>query len=351
MQKISLHILTFLLPTVVVMGCGGSESKKEPAVIQGGGRIVPVEVTKIEPVPFTETLSLMGTVKAIDDITLSAEEGGTLKNWVYDKGQYVRAGDTIAYLKDDVLKATFASAMAQYQTAQLNYEKQQNVYREQAVSEVQFKNSEYARDAAKAQAELMRARWLHTRIVSPVAGILDETFVEAGELAGPGAPVARVVKIARVKVHVNVPEVYAGLLTAGTPLTFTVEAYPKEHFKGKITYVGSTINPDNRTFSIEAELSNPKRLLKPGMITRTEILQTTERKALLVEESIVQQIDQDKHIVYVIKNGKAEQRDVALGARQNTMVEIVSGLQPGDSVVTVGYQGLVDKQAVTIANK
>ena len=87
------------------------------------------------------------------------------------------------------------------------------------------------------------------------------------------------------------------------------------------------------------------------MIARTEILQATERKALLLEESVIVQVDQDKHVVYVIKDGRARQRQVRLGARENTMVEIVSGLQPGDSVVTVGYQGLVDNQPVTLANK
>ncbi len=195
----------------------------------------------------------------------------------------------------------------------------------------------------------MKSRWEHTRITSPIDGILDERYVDQGEMAGPGVPVARVVNISEVKLRTEVPERYAGTIRAGTTIDLTVLAYPGEVFSGRITYVGSTINADNRTFPVEARVANVKFRLKPEMIAKVEIAQAVRNDALLLEEEIVQQLDRNRLVVYVEKSNKAEERRVTLGSREGNLVEIVSGLQPGDRVITTGYQNIINGQQVAIA--
>lgn len=331
-----------------ITGCGGS-GVNEDNRLKNAERAVPVAVQEIRPRPFAETVHVSGVIKATEDITVSAEEGGVVKEWKYEKGQYVPKGAVIVLLKDDVSRASYEAAAAQYKITALNFEKQQKVFDEQAVSELQFKSSEYLRDAAKAQADLMQARLERTRIASPISGILDDRFVDEGELAAPGAPIARLVDIASVKVLANVPERYAGSIGRGSPVTLTVVALPGETFAGKASYVGSTISPDNRTFPVEAMLRNPHLRLKPEMIVRVRIVQSVQRQTLLLEEEVVQQVDRNKFVVYVEEKGRAQEHVVQLGGREGNLVEITSGLNPGDRVITSGHQDVAPGQAVVVS--
>jgi RND family efflux transporter MFP subunit len=287
-------------------------------------------------------------VKAVDDVLLSPEEGGVVKEWKVEKGQQVSKGTVLVVLSDDILKPTYESALAQYNSSELTFQKQQKVFTEQAVSEWQMKTAEYARDATRAQADIMHARLERTKLRSPISGVLDDRLVDMGEMAAPGVPIARVVNMDRVKVVINVPERYAGVLKRGTSVAFSVIAYPGEVFKGKIQFIGSAISSDNRTFPVEAELSNPGRKLKPDMIARVKIIQESRASALLLNEEIVQHVDNDRLVVYVEHGGRAQERSVQLGSREGDRVEILSGLAAGDRVIISGYQNVVDGQAVQV---
>jgi membrane fusion protein, multidrug efflux system len=322
----------------------GGDSKKEV----GAESVLSVRVESVRPTDFAETFQLTGVVKAAEDVTVSPEEGGIVRSWNFEKGRYVERGAIIALLDDDVVKAGYEATLAQYNTAELMYQKQQQVYTEQAISESQLKTSEYSRDAAKAQADLMKARLERTRVRSPICGILDEHFVDEGEMAPPGVPLARIVNISGVKVLTNVPERYAGQLQKGAPVEFTVIAYPGQNFRGRVSFIGSAISPDNRTFPVEALLENPGRKLKPEMIARVTILQASRKQALLVPEELVQQVDRDRQIVYVEEAGKARERRVRIGGRSGNRVEVVSGLKAGDRIITSGHQSVVDGQSVVV---
>jgi len=339
--------LSVLLGSAAFVSCGDSNADIEKKNSNTSVK-VPVEVQELRLQPFSESLSLSGSIQAFDDIKISPEEGGVVKEWKYKKGEFVPKGAIIVQLDDGVLKPGYDAALAQYKSAELTYEKQRSVYDEQAVSEWQLKTAEYNRDAAKAQAELMQARLERTRIRSSVAGILDEQYIDRGEMAPPGVPIARIVSLHQVKVVVNVPERYAGTVKLHAPLSLTVLAYPGETFHGKISYIGSAMSPDNRTFPVEATIPNPGLRLKPDMIAKVQIIQSVQRQAILVEENIVQQVDRNKYVVFVENGGKAVERTIQIGGRENGFVEVLSGLKPGERIITRGFHNLVDGQPVAV---
>jgi len=345
------HLLSgaaMLSLSLLTMACGNAQSEDEATTSSAPVNATPVRVQTVEPTPFAETLKVTGYIEALDDITLSTEEGGVLQEWLVPKGRRVAAGQLIGRLKGDMLGAQRDAAEANFRAAELTYLKQREVFKEQAISELQLKTSEYTRDAAKAQAELARARLERTQIVSPVNGILDNRFIEAGELAPPGSPVARVVRLDRVKAVLLVPERYAGTIARGAKVEVMVTAYPGEAFSGTITYVGAAVIPDNRSIPIEISLINPDLRLKPEMIARAALLQSESRMAILVEESSVVQFDQNQRGVYVVEDGTAAKRVVTTGARSGGKVEIRSGLRAGDQLIVSGYQQIADGKPVEI---
>ncbi len=329
-------------------GCGDSNADQQQGN-QQDARHVTVKVRELTTQPFRETLQLSGSIKAYDDIMVSPEEGGVVKNWNFEKGDIVKKGSIIVVLNDDVAKPSYEASLAQFKASSLTFEKQQKVFTEQAVSEWELKTTEYGRDAAKAQSDLMHARWERTRIKSPITGILDERYADIGEMAAPGVPIARVVNIHKVKVLVQVPERYAGSIKLGTTITLTVQAHPGRTFTGKVSYIGATINSDNRTFPIESILTNEGHRLKPEMIAKVKIHQSTATDALLLEEAIVQQVDRNRLVVYVENNGRAEERVVQLGGRSDNQVEIVSGVKAGDRIIVSGYHNVINGQTVVVS--
>lgn len=336
-----------VLPAALLLA-GCSRSADSSAGNGPPEKRVDVRVRPVVVEPLTEMIPVLGIVKAVDEALVSAEEGGVVREWKKEKGQKVTKGEELVRLKDDVLRPMYEAALAQYKTAQLNYEKQQKVFEEQAISEMVFKNSEYTRDAARAGADLAKARWEHTRVTSPIAGILDERFLKEGEMAGPGVPLARVVSLDQVKVVLSVPERYAALLTVGAQVVFTVTSFPGREFTGRTRFVGATVAPDNRTIPVEVYLPNTGHLLKPEMIAKARLMQSARRTAVLLEEQLIRQIDQGRYVVYVVQEERAVQRTVSLGSRNDSRIEITAGLSPGELLVVEGQQNLADGQYVTI---
>lgn len=328
---------------LALSSCGPRNSKNGTSTTP-----VPVRVEEIRGQVFRDVLQATGTVRAIEDVMISPEEGGVVRQWAVAKGRWVKKGDVIALLKDDVLKAGYDAANAQYQIAELNLEKQKGVYEQQGISEVQFKNLQYSRDAARANADLMKARWEHTRIVSPIDGVLDETMVDEGELAPPGVPVARVVNNSRMKILADVPERYSNSITRGMKIRAQFDALSGATIEGTVSFVGSTISASNRTLSIEMIVPNPGARLKPEMIARLDILREVKENAVMISQDIVQLVDRDRMIVYVAVQDTARERDLTLGSRERNLVQVLAGLNLGDRLITVGYQKLVDGQPITV---
>ncbi len=344
-SRIQFILIIALIATISILTSCTSSNEQETK------QILPVNI-KIQTVTktlLTDAIHIAGTVKAYEDINISPEEGGVVKEWIVKKGQHVKKGELIGTLKDEVIKAGLDAADAQYNIAEMNLRSQKGVYEEKGISEVQYKSMVYNRDAAKANADLLRARWEHTQIKSPIDGILENTIPYAGEFAPPGVPIARVVNTSTVKVQAEVPERYARVLSLGTNTVITFDALPGDTLRGAISYVGATVSPVNRTIIIEIVISNPFKKLKPEMVANVMIMLETKNDAIVVSEDIIQLVDRDRYIIYIEKDGKAEERQILLGGRENNMVEVTQGLHEGDHLIIAGFHKLVNGSPVAIS--
>ena len=248
---------------IIFAACGKSGSNSGQTV-----QPVNVRVEVVAPQQLVDDIQVAGTVKAFEDVNMSPEEGGVVKEWKATKGQSVKKGDLIVVFKDEMLKAGWDAAQAQYNMAELNMNMQRKVYDEKGISELQFKNIEYTRDAAKANVDLMKARWQHTQLRSPIDGVVDNTIPNVGDFAPPGMPIARIVNMSVVKIQAEVPELYSGSIPVGIPAVITIDALPGDTVRAKVTFVGSTVSSMNRTMAIEIIAPNHLAKLKPEMVAK-----------------------------------------------------------------------------------
>jgi membrane fusion protein, multidrug efflux system len=332
-----------VLSALLLSSCGKQETNNNKKI-----QPVDVRIDILKPSRLVDAIQVAGTVKASEDANLSPEEGGVVKEWKAKKGQSVKKGDLVIVLRDEVIKAGYDAAAAQYKMAELNLEKQKKVFDEQGISELQLKNLEYTRDAARANADLMKARWERTQIRAPFDGIVDNIVPNEGDFAPPGVPVARVINTSTVKIQADIPEMYSGSVNVGSTAIITFDALPGDTLRGNVNFVGSSVSSASRALQVEIMVVNPYRKIKSEMVAKARIIRGTKSNAILVSENLIQLVDRDRTIVYVEKDGKAEERRLKLGGRQGIMVEVLEGLNAGDHLIVSGDQKVINGTPVNV---
>jgi RND family efflux transporter MFP subunit len=317
-----------------------------------GSRIVNVVVTPVAESEFVDYVRVVGEVEALYDVTLSAEESGPVESFAVPKGSRVDRGELIAKLDDRVLAAQVREARETADLAQETYERQRRLWEEEHIgSEIAFLQSRSAAAAAAARLETLKARLENTEIRAPVAGVFDEKFVEEGEMVAAGTPVARVVSTGQMKITGGVPERFALDIVRGDSVTVTFDVLPGRRFRGRIRYVGTTVDAQNRTIPIEAVLPNPEGLIKSRMVANLEVERRRLRDVVVVSQDLVQRTEDGFQVFVVATVGNAPvalARRVWPGSSYANQVVIDSGLTVGDSLITSGHRLVDDGTRVRI---
>lgn len=339
--------------SLVLPACAGSEAS-EAAEGESTGRIVSVEVLEVQPGVFTDFVQIVGTVEPNRDVTVSAEEAGTIRQLLVEKGAVVQAGQPIARIDDRVLRPQAEQAAAEATLARETWERQRRLWEEDRVgSEIAYLQARYRAETADAGARALNERLDRTVVRAPIPGILDSRFVEVGTLVSPGAPIARIIDTGIVKIAGGVPERYAGEISRGTAVEVVTDAARAAGFPGRVDFVGASVEPSTRTFPVEILVSNPGAGLKPGMIATVRLARQTVSEALVVPQEAVLRVE-DGYIVYVaVTEGEstvAEARSVTLGSAQANQVIIDAGLQANDRVVVVGQSRLAHGDRLQIVS-
>jgi membrane fusion protein, multidrug efflux system len=320
--------------------CVGSEASPVPEAAAPAGRMVSVETITIAPEEFTDFVQVVGTVEADRDVVVAAEEAGTIRQLLVEKGEYVQAGQPIARIDDRVLRPQAEQAAAEAALARETWERQRQLWEEDRVgSEIAYLQARYRAETADAGARAFRERLARTVVRAPISGVLDSRFVEVGTLVSPGTPVARVIDSGRVKIAGGVPERFAGQIRPGTAAEVLLEGAAAPAFIGDVGFVGAAVDQSSRTFRIEVVVPNQGATLKPGMIANLRLARQTLGEALVVPQEAVLRVE-DGYVVYVVAGSeaeaRAEARSVVLGSAQGNRVIIDAGLEPGDRVIVVG---------------
>lgn len=333
-------------------GCNGAGQGQTEEPAEVFARIVNVEVDTVRLETFTQVARLTGVAQAMNDVVLSAEEGGVVRRVVRDKGRSIRAGQPILELDDAILRAQVVTATAQAALADEVWQRRRKLYEEDQIgSELSYLEAKYAAEQARGSLDALQERLARTTIRAPISGTLEARLVEVGTMVSPGTAVARIVQIDNIKILAGIPERYALEVAVGAAARISFSVMPGELFASSIGYAGATVNPQSRTFPVELELANPRGLIKPEMIADIELVLQEIAEAVVVPQQALVSM-QGGYVVFVVEGGDADARAVArsveVSLTQGNEVVIGSGLGEGDLLVVVGQQGLTDGDLVRV---
>lgn len=346
MKKYTIIIVVFALVSFSFYSCGKKtegETKKEDEK-----KLTLVKFRTIETSSFSDKFKISGTVKPYATAKVSSELGGLILSIPKDKGSYVSQGETVVHLKNELDMAAFNQSLAQVELLRMNYEKQKQLFEENATTEIQYLNTKWQLEAAERGLDVLRTKMKTSSVHAPISGVIDDKFMNKGEMSSPGMPILNIVDIARVKISAGVPESYVGKIKKGQHVNVTVDVIPGAEFDGEISYIGPTLDAGSRTFEIELVISNRDKILKPGMNANVEISQSEVSDAIVLPQDMVIDYGEEKFI-YVLEGDVAKKRNIKIGGREGNNVLIISGLNQGDKIITDGYLSVKDNEKVQIA--
>jgi membrane fusion protein (multidrug efflux system) len=307
-----------------------------------------VAVSEVAPKIFDHYVQTQGKVEAEDNISVSAKTPGVIIAVYVNEGQHVSKGQVLAQIDNAVILRNIESVKTQLELAQTVYERQKNLWDQKIGTEVQFLQAKNTKENLERQIESLQEQNDMMRIKSPINGTVDEVIAKIGEAVQPGQPAVRVVNTSDLKIAANVSEAYVTDIKKGNKVLVSIPELKKD-LESKVTFVGRTIDPLSRTFAVEVALPSDANL-RPNMTGVIRVVFHTEPSAITIPINVIQSINEEK-IVFVAetkgKNTVARKKVVRVEGVYNGQAQ-VSGLAPGDKVITFGYQGLNDGEFVKI---
>lgn len=312
-------------------------------------KVISVTTSPVSSQNFKHFVEFQGRLDAKNNIFVSPQVGGAITSLNVKEGDYVKQGQVLATIDNSVMKQSIQEIEVQLQTAKVFYEKQKTLWDQKIGTEIQYIQAKSNVESLEKRLATSQSQLAMTKVTAPMNGFIDEVRLRAGELASPGLGIVRIVNSDNLKVVAQAADTYAGTIKQGDLVTIKFPDLGKET-TAKLTFVSQTVNPASRTFTIEASISKIDPQLKPNMTAVMNVNDQSKSEAIIINRNLIQQ-DEQGNIVYVAvtEGGKkvARSRKITTGLTYGGDIEIVSGLQAGDLLITQGYQDLVDGQAVS----
>ena len=368
-QKIKNFIIPAVASSIILTSCGGGnpeglvELKSKQAELKtqladitskiaklegdSAKKFVLVEAHGIKPSIFKTFINVQGRIDAEESVSLSSEIPGTITKINVKAGDEVSKGQVLAETDARALQQSISDLQTNTELVNQLYEKQKALWDQKIGTEVQFLQAKTQKESMEKKLATLLEQVRMTKIVSPINGTIDAVDIKLGQLTGPGMPAIRVVNFNNLKVKADLAESYASKVHRGDEVMLRFPDL-NDTLTARINYSSRAINPMNRTFGVEILLDNKKEY-HPNQIVILNINDYKSAKPVLaISMSYIQKDLKGAHFVFVAEGNKSVKRNIMLGKEYNGVVEITDGLTEKDLVITVGFDGLNDGDAIKI---
>lgn len=306
------------------------------------------------------TLNAVGSFAAVQGVTLSAEVAGTVSKIAFESGSNVRAGDLLVELDTSVEQAQLRSAEATAELARLNLERAKSLREKNTNSQSDLDTADAQAKESLAQVENIRATIGKKKIVAPFSGRVGIRQVNLGQFLPVGSAIVSLQSLDPIFVNLSLPQQNLAQIATGLPVRVLTDVYSGVVFEGKVTAINPDLDAVTRSVKVQVTLPNTEGLLRPGMFGTVSIVLPAADKVLTIPSTAVLYAPYGD-TVFVVEDKKDEksgevqkvvrQQFVRLGATKGDFVAVVSGLKPGQTVVSSGVFKLRNGVAVTVHNE
>jgi membrane fusion protein (multidrug efflux system) len=338
-------IVAVALAVVLAAGAWHYFGRSDSGAGQGAGRPpgareVPVMTAQPKLKDFALEVEALGTVRAKESVDITAKIADRVTAIRFEEGKQVRKGDVLVELDNAEALADLAAAEAAERDSRSQFKRSQELFQTKALSEAQLDQLEATMLANQAKVAAARSRVNDRLISAPFNGRVGLRNVSLGGLVSPGAVITTLDDLSIVKLDFAVPELFLSSLKPGLTVEAQSNAYPNTTFKGRVDSVDTRVDPTTRAVVVRALIDNRDARLRPGMFMTLRLVRS-EGKALMLPETAIVPED-SRHFVFIVADGKAQQREVTIGRRRPGEVEILQGVTDKDVVVTDGTLNVHD---------
>ena len=316
-----------------------SSRSREPApAAAGSGRPLPVEVVTLRPQPLSERLATTGTLRADEEVELVSEVAGKVVAIGFREGTRVRAGHLMVKIDDSELVAERERAAYRLELAQRAEERQRRLVDQGLVSQQEYDFAVNELNVLRAGLKLIEAQLVKTEIRAPFHGVVGLRGVSVGSYLTPQRRIATLQRTDPVKLDFSIPEKYAGAVRVGDTIAFRTRGGAHPH-RGVVIAVEPRVDLETRSLTLRARSPNRDGELVPGAFADVEIRVGSIDDALAVPaRAVIPELGGKK--VFVVEDGRAQPRGVETGLRTEELLQITSGVEPGERVVVSAIQRL-----------
>lgn len=280
-------------------------------------------------------------------VEITPEVAGHVEKILFKDGSFVERGTPLIELDDAVFKAQFQSAKAHLAYSENDYKRKLSLGKQGAITQQAIDQAEADVKEKRAIAREKEVMLNKMTLTAPFDGVVGKREVHPGDYVTIGRGLVRLTDTKHLRVEYNVGEKYLPLLKQGQEVKITTTAYPGKVFTGRVSYISPTINTDNRSVSLYAEIANDANLLAPGMfVNAVQTLGKNEHALMIPARSLVPILDGEQ--VYKVVDGKAYSITILIGKREKDDVQVMQGLSVGDMVITDGQLKVKNGMSVKI---
>ncbi|NBX19594.1 MAG: efflux RND transporter periplasmic adaptor subunit [Bacteroidia bacterium] len=310
---------------------------------------IEVSATEIKPEAFKTYIDVQGRVEAEESVSLSSEIPGMVTQIYVRAGDAVKTGQVLAETDSRIIHQQISDLEINLDLAKQVFEKQSKLWNDQIGTELQFLQAKTTKESLEKKIETLKQQLTMTKIVSPISGIVDAVNVKIGQAIVPGIPAINVVNLNNLKMVAELAESYTGKVKKGQ----TVQAFfPDQNLnlESSVHYASKIINPLSRTFQVTVFLNNTAEV-SPNAVVKLQINDyTSSPECLSISEKFIQKSGNECY-VWVAEKQKAQKKTVSLGRNYRGRSEILSGLKPGDLIITQGFDLVKSNDPVNVIQK
>jgi len=384
------NIYTLLIGSLLILSCGGNKETSIEDVIASGNleeirvrrtevvtkqqelndaikkldlKIANLDLTKklplitavkIEESIFNHYLELQGNVSTKNLLVLYPEYSGVLSRVYVKEGQKVKKGQILAKIDDAGMSQQVAQLQIQSDLAKTTFDRQKRLWDQKIGSEIQYLQAKSSYESQQKAVNQAQSQLAKTIVRAPFSGTIDDVITEQGSVVAPGqSQLMRIVNLDDMYIETEVPENYITNVTKDKNVAVEFPVLGKT-INAKIRQAGDYINPANRTFKVEIAIPNKDKAIKPNLTAKLKINDYTNKKALLLPQSIISENAEGQQYVYVITEKKSNHEAIAkkviieTGKTQGDVIEVLKGINNGDEIIKEGARNVKHGQTVKI---